>query len=293
MRRHRTTLRCRPLIYFCAFGDEAQFAMLSIALESLAAFSKVRCDIVVLTNADSQEILSRYLAAFRKTLRITVKRVEAADVQQYTHARYRIVEFDELRGYGPVLYLDTDVVCDGDLRPLLGKLRAADGICALPEGRLLSPYGFWGRSLFLADPDLAVTPSDPGISTGVLGGASMEALRAPFGLILDHIEAWFAAGNAPLFYDQANANYVMIKHGLFDGTVMGEHLRVVGNESDADPSRRLGLAHFAGGVGNNMPKLMRMRIYRAALAADAPPTPWARFGRAVRKALGRGSGQGA
>ncbi len=188
MRRRWPLMRSKPLIYFCAFGDEAQFAMLSVALESLATFSRVRCDIVVLTNAASQEILSRYLAAFRKTLRITVKQVEAADVQQYTHARYRIVRFDALRHYGPVLYLDTDVVCDGDLRPLLRKLRTVQGICALPEGHLLSPHGFWGRTLFLQDPGLGVRPSDPGISTGVLGGASMAALRRPFGLILDHIE---------------------------------------------------------------------------------------------------------
>lgn len=287
MRRRWPLMRSKPLIYFCAFGDEAQFAMLSVALESLATFSRVRCDIVVLTNAASQEILSRYLAAFRKTLRITVKHVEAADVQQYTHARYRIVRFDELRHHGPVLYLDTDIVCDGDLRPLLRKLRTVQGICALPEGHLLSPHGFWGRTLFLQDPGLGVRPSDPGISTGVLGGASIAALRRPFGLILDHIEAWFAAGNAPLFYDQANANYVMVKHGLFDGTVMGEHLRVVGHEADADPSRRLGLAHFAGGVGNNMPKLLRMRIYRAALAPDAPPPKRGWFGRTVGRALDR------
>lgn len=279
--------RFKPLIYFCAFGDEAQFAMLSVALESLVAFSKTDCDIVVLTNRASRDILSRYLAAFRRTLRISLRIVEAADPQQYTHARYRIIRFDDLSGYGPVLYLDTDVVCDADLRPLLRRLHTAEGVCALPEGRLLSKHGFWGRSLFLADPALGVSPSDPGISTGVLGGASMEGLRRPFRLVLDHIEAWYAAGHAPLFYDQAHANYVLIKHRLFNGDILGAHLRVVGNEVEADPSQRLGLAHFAGGVGNNMPKLTRMRTYREALGPAPPPPIRIRWRRAVRRTLGR------
>lgn len=259
--------RSRSLIYFCAFGVDEQFEMLSIAVRSLLTFGNSGADVAVLTSESRHDTVMRLLAPLvGGPTRFIVKHVAASTLSEYTSARYRIADFADLHGYGPVLYLDTDIVIDADIGGLLAKLTGTTGIAAVAEGRVLDVHEFWGRTLFLGDPSVPVTEETNGFSTGVLGAASIPALARPFRLVLDQIGAWLDAGHAPFeVYDQPHAVYTLIKHGLFEGRVLRPHIRVVGTDTDADPRRRRGITHFAGGVGRNEPKLRRMRTYLDAL----------------------------
>jgi hypothetical protein len=266
----------RPLVYYAAFGDADIFACLRLSIGSLLRFGGWPHEVLVLTRESDLAAVQRALAEFRLGARLHFAVVPGADVLDWCLARYRLDASPALLAGNPVLYLDTDVFCDGPLGELMAALGRVPGIHVRSEGRLdegsLQSSGHWFGWRLLAADGIPFDPSAPGFSSGVIGLADATVARDSFDAILhsayDHAER---TGNRHHYagYDQPFANYVLHKSGRFDTRLLDQVVRLhrVAHDriSIPDPGHATGLVHFTGGVGMAAPKREAMARYSAAI----------------------------
>lgn len=252
----------RPLIYMIAFGKDEIFDCLNLALQSLREFGQYAGDILLFTDRPPDRLDGIVPAGMQGQVRLAA--APAADVLDFTATKFRICDLKEAEHHQPLLYLDTDVICDRPVEGVLREIRRAGRLCVPLEHDLLGAHNFYGATLFAADPS-ARPRSDRGFSSGLIGIPDMAVARRNFPAILRclYAQARLAGTRHPSdWYDQPAANYVLHKTDAADFAVMTP--RVV---TPVDTSRpvaaipRLGFAHFCGGVGNTSAKLPAMRAY--------------------------------
>jgi hypothetical protein len=266
----------RPLAYYAAFGDPEVFACLRVAIQSLLTFGHWAHDIAVLTRIEDLGALAAALSPLRLGERLHIQTVPGEDVLDWCLARYRIDAAPVFRTHQPLLYLDTDVFCDGPLDGLCLDLAEATKIAAKSEGLLCEgepePHGHWyGWRLMTADGQ-AVDRQQRGFSTGTLGFANVGVAADAFSAILRcaYGHAQFAADRRFFAgYDQPIANYVLRKLALVSFTLMegvASFCRVrPGTQPLPDPASPRGLVHFNGVVGDSASKRAAMENYFAYL----------------------------
>ena len=252
----------RPLAYLVAYGNAEMFRCADIAIRSLFAFGEWDGDVLIITDDESIPFLDTLPREIR--VRVKVALIPAHDVLDYTLARYRIAELGVAEMYQPVLYLDTDVVCDAPLSGLLQAMVFATELQAYAEKKLGHERDFYGKSLLEAD-GIVISPDDQGFSSGVFAFRNIAQQRRLFRMIIDVAYRFTSlAGRRDLHdcYDQVFFNYVLHKTKLVSGdmlkdvvTVHLNHLPLLGEAA------RKGFVHFAGGVGNTTPKLTHMMRY--------------------------------
>ena len=268
----------RPLAYYAAFGAPEVFACMQVAIRSLLTFGQWKHDIAVLTCTEDLGALATALSPLGLEERLHVITVPGGDILDWCLARYRIDTAPVFRTHQPLLYLDTDVFCDGPLDALCLGLAAATKIAAKSEGLLCEgepePHGHWyGWRLMTADGQ-AVDRLERGFSTGILGFANVGVAADAFSAILRSAYGHAAStGDRRFFagYDQPIANYVLRKLDLVSFTLMDEvasFCRVVpGTRPLPDPDRPRGLVHFNGVVGDSAVKHAAIENYFAYLAS--------------------------
>jgi hypothetical protein len=261
----------RPLVYFCAFGTGEIFQLLHLALESLFTLGAYGGDVLVVGNEESRASLGALPGWM--LARVRFHPVPASDVLDFTLARYRLCEIIDPACFGPVLYLDTDVICDSNILPLLRDVAVASKPLALAEGDLLSEAGYWGAPFFREDARAAGARLTGSFSTGVLAAPSALMLRAAFREIRETTEAFCRLHGTRVLpaYDQPGANYVLNKSGGIEIGSLRKYLRNHLGRLDTVPALddRRGLVHFPGGVGYTAPKLACMQRYMSALTRPA------------------------
>ena len=255
----------RPLVYLVAFGRPDIFESAELAIASLRTHGGPQCDVMVITDRQ-HGAASDYSFGHG----VTTVVLQAEDIMDFALARYGIAEFACTHAYQPILYLDTDVVCNAPLDGLFRTLCFSDDLHVVPEGLLLDELDFYGRTLFQLDAGVG-SDTDLGFSTGILAFRNTRHVQGLFRLILE--STWEYARSAMTrdafsAFDQPIANYVVRKNfptprSLEAWAVVSLYVK----EPSYAPESRLGLIHFAGGVGNATPKIERMRQYLQRLDA--------------------------
>jgi hypothetical protein len=253
--------RFRPLVYFAAFGEADVFECLRLAVGSLFEFGAYDGDVLLLTDEAHREWAATLPEAVRP--RVHVRTVSpAADVLDWTLARYRLVGLEGMRAYRPVLYLDIDVVCNASLIRLLQRLAVSTMVHAPAESPLMRADNTYGASLFEAD-RVVTPPQRLGFTTGIMGFPDVQTAHPLFSLVPVLAEGYAReAGTRVAFptYDQAFANYAAVKMGGVETNLMRHFLDNV-HFWQARPPTRLGLTHFTGGTHAATPKVAAMTAY--------------------------------
>ena len=269
----------RPLAYYAAFGEPAVFACLRVAIRSLLTFGQWKHDIAVLTCIEDLEALATALLPLGLGERLYIVTVPGADILDWCLARYRIDAAPIFRTHQPLLYLDTDVFCDGPLDALCFGLAGATKIAAKSEGLLCEgepePHGHWyGWQLITADGQ-AADRLERGFSTGILGFANVGVAANGFSAVLRCADGHAVlTGDRRFFagYDQPIANYVLRKLALVSFTLMegvASFCRVPpGTQPLPDPGRPRGLVHFNGVAGDSSSKHAAMENYFTYLVSQ-------------------------
>jgi hypothetical protein len=265
--------RLRPLIYFTVYGGERYYEMLRLAVDTLFRFSGLNPAILIMTGSNDLEPLKAALSGLdsRRMQHVRFALVEAPDLASICFSRFAISELAEARGYGPVVYMDADVLCDASLEPMAVDALLSDQVLAKSESSILHKRDYYGRPLFQADPTLHFEDV-PAFSSGVMAARDLPTLGGAWDAARQVAEGWFrTSGRHFDMPDQAVANYAMLKLGLVNQHGLDPYVRLNGNKVDADLSDRRGLVHFCGGVGRSEPKIVRMRRYHALLKEASPP----------------------
>ena len=252
----------RPLIYFAAFGDKKIFDCLSLAVRSVLEVGGYTGRIALLSNISEAELHDLVPAEVHRF--VDLYYVPASDRLDFTLARYKIVDFNGFKQFQPLLYMDTDIICNANIDDLLTDVVQARGVCFSNELELHHPGDFYGTSLFRQDP-IASIQASCGFTSGIIGLPNHYAFPM-FSRVIETAYSYAASAgnrNALAFLDQPIANYVFHKVGDFDSAVLtGRIENLLGGFGRADQLlERRGLVHFCGGIGNAEPKFTAMQRY--------------------------------
>lgn len=259
----------RPLAYLVACGKAEIVECAKLAIDSLFEHGQWDGDVLVITDMPNRDALAPLAARWPGRLHVRV--LPAHDVLDYTLARYRISELEMVRAYQPVIYIDSDVICDAPLDRLMRQIARSAGLHAVPEGSFMGEVDYYGGNLLRAD---GIEPDEGAVSfsSGILAFRHVDDQRLRFRAIIDSAYRFAAStdNRAPFLFDQPFMNYVSRKFGdisgqLLNGIVMTKPLGAPNLEYIAGK----GLVHFAGGVGAGEPKLAQMAAYSGLLAARA------------------------
>jgi len=250
-----------PIVYYSAFGNPSIFDCLELAIQSLFEFGAWDGPIAIITDKEHIDFSQRFAEPIRDKIQIRV--MDCRDVLDYTLSRYRIPFLQGLNQYTPLIYLDTDVVCNAPFQSLPLSLVRGQDVHFCAEHPVIADKDSYGISLLLGD-SYRPHAGERGFSTGLMAFRDVADVAELFAQIVACSYAFArVTDNRHHFetYDQPFANYVLRKLGGFNTSVLTNYSVTYGPDHRVDHTRRCGFAHFAGGVGRAAPKLQRMQDY--------------------------------
>jgi hypothetical protein len=233
----------RPLVYYCAFGDENVLGQLFASLRSLAELASYDEHVLVFTDRPRQEICER--APWISQDKLLVKNVDAHDWVGYVAGKYQILDVDEAGGFQPLAYMDPDIVFNAAATTWLIPMAVSERLTApLESTRSLATAPSVGATLLQLDneqPRFAC-----GFNCGTIGIPNLAKHRPTLELVRRIIVNYSSLNGrgALSWVDQEVANYVSYKLANFDTNELSRCVRY-GNTEDAKTSGALtGLVHF-------------------------------------------------
>ena len=254
----------KPIICYSAVGDPLVFDQLCMSLASLLRWGRYKGALHLVTDRNPADLLRRIPGL--DPHRISFKRISATDRVGATSARYSITDWPELTPYQPILIIDSDIIFDTDIEPLLAYIAVSDKIVApTEEFSPLRTAASVGSKLFDAD---KFDPGDGfGFNSGSIGipnlyshGQTLQLIRRIIGNRSDVFGRRHFS-----WVDQPIANYVAEQAGGFDTSGMDRYVRW--GRAGIGPEGRRGLVHFWPHRGQAA-KLRAMVDYVRALERD-------------------------
>jgi hypothetical protein len=256
--------RYQPLVYYSTFGSRDALDQLVTSVRSLFEIGRYRGQIAVLTDHAPTDLAA--LLPTECLAQIQTIPFQPADRPGFLAARYLITDWPDAWRHQPLLYVDTDIVFDNDVTPMLHAVARSERIAAPVE--LSSPLAHKpsvGAALLQRD---GCSPGHmAGFNSGTLGIPNLrdhaEALRLIRRIIANH-SLLYGRELLP-FADQEIANYVSFRFASFDTALISRFVRFAGH--DAHQGARCGLVHFWP-VPNAGERAQAMRDYLARLCGS-------------------------
>jgi hypothetical protein len=254
--------RYRPLVFYTAFGDSGAVEQLELSLQSLVGPGGFDGDVAVLTDRGVERI--RALKPATMAGSIVVVHCDAADALAQQASHLAIAGWPDARMFQPLLYVDTNIMFDAGVAPLMQALALASRIAA-PR----APAGAETLGADLVRDDAWDSDDMTGLAGGVLGipnlgqhGHTLDLI----GRIMRNRVSLFGREAMPQA-EQAAANYVSFRLGPFDTGLITPFLR---NADDAvEEVAPAGLVRFAA-IPAGEERLARMRRYLQRIGGVMP-----------------------
>jgi len=275
--RPKTVAANKNLIYMCVFNEAKYVDLLKILMLTIKFFSKTDgIDFLVIAN---QTLVPAIRILFKQLqLPLAIKLYEPKDLHESLCARYTVFDYEGIAAYERILYLDTDIVNQGDLSPLF-TVEIDDKIHAVPEGTI--EHAYHGGHLF----DLTTVDKDtPGMNSGILLFKNTEAIRTVFKEINAHIQELKDKGeHIGIIVDQAFLNFHTVSVGRNETTLLTKYAMIYAMDPPPPPSAptTVSLCHFVWPIGNATDKIRRMTAhvkhlfdhYGAIYSVEPPAEP--------------------
>uniref|UniRef100_A0A6C0K9N4 Glycosyltransferase 2-like domain-containing protein n=1 Tax=viral metagenome TaxID=1070528 RepID=A0A6C0K9N4_9ZZZZ len=252
----------KRLVYFCVFFKEDYIQLLKLLLTSLIYFSKTDgIDFLVFTSEDFKskiEILGHQIG-----LSIQFHFMECNSTHEASSSKLRIFDYPSIDSYETILYLDTDIIIQGDITQILNN-RLDDLVYAIPEGRI--GHEFWGGTLFNLD---TVDPNTEGMNAGVILFKNSETTCKIFKAALDHIETTKRDGKVvPLCLEQPFLNFHA--YSKCNKTLLQKYVALYKDKPPAPHSlpTDISICHFAWPLGDTYHKMRRMASHLSHLCSS-------------------------
>lgn len=242
-----TDIKHTNLLYFCVFHNKEYAEYLKLHLISLKYYSKLdTVDILVYTSEEFEP----YIKSISNELNIpiTIKIAKYNSSHEAACARLYIFDYENLDQYSKILYLDTDILVQGDLTSLF-TLELDDILYAKRENVIGREHS--GGTFFDFD---TIDRNTPAINSGVLLFNNSQIIRSLFDEVKNHIVEMRKSGERmPHCMDQPFINYHFIKNNKYNHTLLESHVTLYSFEGSL-PVQGL-LAHFI--ESNKYPRMLQ------------------------------------
>lgn len=262
----------KRLIYFTNYLKKEYLGMINLLVDSLSSSGTNfdTTDILLITQSDfveeSLEIFKNHnldvkilsLPLMYENFEIREEDVKKANVLDAAQMRMRLFEWNEIKNYSEILYIDTDVLIDGNLDEVFDAC-TEDKLYGLQEGRISQEY--FGRSLLPPKGKKWPIPyTTTAFSTGVMVFKNSEMIKNLFEKTLLHIKTHLLQKKLlPKCAEQPFLVYNAILDGVHDNqTLKG---KVVNNPNPWKGSIGHIISHFPRPIGNPGRKSRRMKRY--------------------------------
>lgn len=241
----------------CVFHNRNYLKLLELLLASMKVFSRTEnflFDILVMTNPDFENEV-RHISELVQ-IPVKIHLCDFKTLHESSCARLYIHDYSEIDSYEKILYIDTDIIVQNDLTPLLSE-PLEDKIYALSEGTIEHEYhGGWYFDFSKIDKNL------PGMNGGILLFPNTPTIRTLMKECIQHIEGDKAANKPmPACLDQPFLNYHFVKADCYDVSLMTKYAMIYCINPPSPPSEptTIALCHFVWPIGNALHKLGRMK----------------------------------
>lgn len=250
----------RALIYFCVFYNQGYIDLLNYLFASYKIFSKAnsQLDFLVFTSEAFRERVEGLAADFN--LQIAVKILDINSMIEAGCARLRIFEYEHINNYNKIMYLDTDIIIQGDIMTLFDCLKE-DKLYARQEYDIA---GTGHGALFFDFTQFP--PTTPSLNTGTLLFRNSHTIRQIFHDIKEHMGALRQRNSLwPDCMDQSFIAYHFIKNGACDLVALGDLVCLAEHTFPPVKPSPIVIGHFIWPIGNPAHKLGRMKTHLAKL----------------------------
>lgn len=262
------------LIYACVFYQESYIQLLNLLIDSINKYAYIdsrNTHILIFTSPNFIKKIQNSLVSYN--LPISYKILDLTTMMEASCCKLQIFNYEEVDKYQNLLYLDTDVLINGDLNILFNTQIESNKIYALIEGNIGD--NLWGGQFF----DLNIIDKNMrAFSAGVFYMKNSIEMKELFSNTNAHIEKYMSSGKpAPVCLDQPFLVYNSISSNRYNNTMIIQFLE---NNPTTVNLKRL-IYHFPGGPGDYGSKLFKMKsfyskmneIERNTMLTVSAPTP--------------------
>lgn len=255
-----TLVNSKNLLYFCVFHNSEYFYLLDILLITLRRLSNIdNIDFLVLTCPNFESNVKALSAKFN--INISVHLCNFNTQHEAGCARLFIFDYPKINEYAKILYMDCDIVVQGDISKLF-SLPIEEKVYAKKEYDIGGEgHGGWFFDFSVFD------PKKDAINSGVLLFPNCTKIRSVFNDIRIHIDELRKTSTMlPLCMDQPFIIYHLVKNNVYDNELISPYIYLA--EFTQPPivnSYELILCHFVWPIGNITHKLHRMMQHKISL----------------------------
>ena len=240
----------KNLVYFSVFYNKNYFRLAALLLKSMKAFSSVDgFDILILTAPEFRE----HAEELAKILPLQIHCIPLTTLFEAACARLCIFDYPNIDAYDRILYLDSDIIIKKDIAPIF-DLPLNDVLYGIECGHAGS-MNFGAQFFDFATIDRNTTT----INSGTLLFNRCAVMRDLFKRIQAHIDCY--TGEPPYCMDQPFINYHAIKDGLYNNSLLNDHVSLYEVVDTVPNYKTASICHFSFPIGNVQYNFARMAAF--------------------------------
>jgi lipopolysaccharide biosynthesis glycosyltransferase len=259
----------------CVFHNKNYISLLKLLLTSIHLKHNMGArdtHVLVITSSEFQPIIEKECLMLNFPIQYYILNLNT--ILESAVARLHIFEYNHIRRYSNILYLDTDILVNGDLDIIFELPIESDKLYAVEEGTIGDEYHMWGGSFF----DFSIFCRDtPAFSTSVLYFKNSQSIKTLFENTRQHIRR---DGRVFSTLEQPFLVYNAFIENKYDNQLLNTYIRNRPTDVEVDKI----IYHFAEHPGNYGTKYEKMVAFRDKLGQTGlygpfliPPQTVSRF----------------
>ncbi len=239
-------------IFLCIFNKKEYIQLYFLLIESLFIFNTLNnTEILIYTNTEFMNII-KYNHLYTDKIIFEIND-NYNNIDTACKSRLDLFNLKNIHKYEKILYLDTDIIINGDINILFDLDISDNKIYVLEEDMFIHPKDFYGKSLCVND-ELEKYKDKTAFTSGIILFCNSESIKSLFNIInLDIL-------NRPKkfsCYDQPYIVYNSIKHDMYDNQLIKPYC--VNN--CIDNNLKYIIHHFPGIPGYYSNKYKQMKFF--------------------------------
>jgi len=250
------------LIYMCVFHQHSYIDLLRLLIRSIYIHSNIdrdTTDILIITSPEFESSIQDTLAKFP----LPIKYYILPDIHTLFEAgcaRLNIFKYEHIHKYNKILYLDTDILINSDIRILFNIDISSDKLYALEEGLISDIYH--GSQFFDLTKFVHQTTA---FTSGILFFTNSPSMKYLFDTIQAHIVKYIYVekNTIPVCLDQPFIVYNAMMQNKSDNQLLKTYAE--NRPHCVDPIKII--YHFPDNIGHYETKAWKMNHFWGKISA--------------------------